>query len=148
MAAGGAILAVVVLLASLPSRKDSEASSVSSGATAAPIAERVEIVHFHAATQCWSCKTVGELALKTIRERFPEEYATGTLVFRDINGSDPANAAIIRKFGATSSSLFINAVVDGRENISEDATVWRLVSNEEAFISHLEDRISRHLRGK
>jgi len=108
-------------------------------------AERVEVVHFHATQQCVTCKTVGRLALQTVKERFPKEYADGIVVFMDIDGSKPENQAMVTRFKATASSLFLNAVADGQDHIEEDADVWRLVYSESKYIEHLESRIRRLL---
>ncbi len=112
---------------------------------AAQAAEKIEVVHFHATQQCWSCITVGEYALKTIKEKFPEEYKNGTIVFKDINGELPENRDIVIKYQARGSSLFVNAIVNGQDNIEEDVTVWRLVSNETRFISYFENKLKKLL---
>jgi len=108
-------------------------------------AEKIEVVHFHATQQCWSCITVGEYALKTIKEKFPEEYKNGTIVFRDINGELPENKDIVIKYQARGSSLFVNAITGGKDNIEEDTTVWRLVSNESQFISYFQNKLNKLL---
>ena len=111
------------------------------------VADRIEVVHFHGAQQCWSCITVGEYAHKTIKEKFPEEYENGTISFKDINGELPDNKDMVLKYKARGSALFINAIIDGRDNIEEDTTVWRLVSNEDRFTNHFENKI-KNLLGK
>jgi len=108
-------------------------------------AEKIEVVHFHATQQCWSCITVGEYALKTIKEKFPEEYKNGTIVFRDINGELPENKDMVMKYQAGGSSLFVNAIANGKDNIEEDVTVWRLVSNESQFISYFQNKLNKLL---
>lgn len=113
--------------------------------TAKISAEKIEIVHFHGTHQCWSCITVGEYALKTIKEKFPEEYKNGTIVFRDINGELPENRDIVTKYQARGSSLFVNAITAGKDNIEEDVAVWRLVSNENQFISYFENKLNKLL---
>ena len=113
--------------------------------TAKTSAEKIEVVHFHATQQCWSCITVGEYALKTIKEKFPEEYKNGTIVFRDINGELPENRDMVIKYQAGGSSLFVNAITAGKDNIKEDVTVWRLVSNESQFISYFQDKLNKLL---
>ena len=113
--------------------------------TAKILAEKIEVVHFHATQQCWSCITVGEYALKTIKEKFPEEYKNGTIVFRDINGELPENRDMVIKYQAGGSSLFVNAITAGKDNIEEDVTVWRLVSNENQFISYFENKLNKLL---
>ena len=104
-------------------------------------AEKIEVVHFHATQQCWSCITVGEYALKTIKEKFSEEYKSGKIVFKDINAELPANQDIVAKYQASGSSLFINAIKDGKDNIQEDVSVWRYVSNETTFINYFENKL-------
>lgn len=108
-------------------------------------AEKIEVVHFHATQQYWSCTTVGEYALKTIKEKFPEEYENGTIVFLDINGELPENKNMVMKYQARGSSLFTNAITAGKDNIKEDVNVWRLVSNESQFISYFQDKIANLL---
>ena len=113
--------------------------------TAKISAEKIEVVHFHATQQCWSCITVGEYALKTIKEKFPEEYTSGSIVFRDINGELPENKDMVVKYQARGSALFVNAITAGKDNIEEDVTVWRLVSNENQFISYFQDKLNKFL---
>lgn len=105
-------------------------------------ADKIEVVHFHGTQQCWSCITVGEYALKTIKEKFPEEHKNGTIVYNDVNGELPENNAIVAKYQARGSSLFINAISGGQNNITEDVNVWRYVSNESQFVSYFEKKLS------
>jgi len=113
--------------------------------TAKISSEKIEVVHFHATQQCWSCITVGEYALKTIKEKFPEEYKNGTIVFRDINGELPENRNTVIKYQTGGSSLFVNAITAGKDNIEEDITVWRLVSDENQFISYFQNKLNKLL---
>ena len=110
--------------------------------TAADKAEKIEVVHFHGTHQCWSCIMVGEYALKTIKEKFPEEYKNGTIMFKEINGELPENRDIVIKYQARGPSLFINAIKNGVDNIQEDVTVWRLVVNESQYINYLQNKIN------
>jgi len=112
---------------------------------ASQAAEKIEVVHFHATQQCWSCKTVGEFALKTIKDKFPEEYKNGTIVFKDINGELPENRDLVIKYQASGSSLFINAITNGQDNIEEDVTVWRLINNESQFVDYFENKLNKLL---
>lgn len=110
-------------------------------------ADKIEVMHFHATHQCWSCITVGEYALKTIKEKFPEEYKNGIIIFRDINGELPENKDIVMKYQARGSSLFVNAITDNQDNIEEDIKVWRLITNETQFIDYFENKL-KNLLGK
>lgn len=106
------------------------------------VPDKIEVVHFHATQQCWACITVGEYALKTIKERFPEEYKSGKIVFMDINGELPKNWQIVNKYQARGSSLFVNTIIDGQDNIEEEVTVWRLVVNQGQFIDYFTKKIN------
>jgi len=141
------VIAVFVLQLLLTSGKnDSEVNGVNSANTQSSVnVDKIQVVHFHATQQCWSCITVGEYAEKTIKEKFTEEYESGKIEYLDINIELSENSAIVNKFGASGSSLFINVIRDGKDNISEDAQVWRLVSNEQNFINYLEDKLEGYL---
>lgn len=136
-----AALFVTAGCASDPSNQNNSEDNLSWMNRNAGPAEQIEVVHFHATQQCWSCITVGEYALKTIKEKFPEEYKNETIVFKDVNGELPENSALVKKYQASGSSLFINAIKDGKDNIQEDINVWRYVSNESQFISYFEKKL-------
>ena len=108
-------------------------------------ADKIEVVHFHATQQCWSCITAGEFALKTIKERFPEEYEKGIIIFEEINGELPENRDMVIKYQAGGSSIFVNAIIDGKDNIEEDVNVWRLVSDEQQYKNYFENKLKKLL---
>lgn len=108
-------------------------------------ADKIEVVHFHGTNQCFSCKTVGEYALKTIQEEFKEEYENGTIIFLDINGELEENTEIVQKYGARGSSLFINAISNDIDNIKEDTKVWTLVYNQDYYIEYLKGELNKLL---
>ena len=141
---GVVVVAGIVFLVAQGSNKPTEAPSID-GQTMKIAAVKIEVIHFHATQQCWSCITVGEYALKTIKEKFPEEYASGAIVFRDIDAELPENRDLVVKYQARGSALFVNAITAGKDNIEEDVTVWRLVSNESQFISYFQDKLNKLL---
>jgi hypothetical protein len=145
------ILAIIIVVAANSPISNAVTSSMKKGDATGQLstmsADKIEVVHFHATQQCWSCITVGEYALKTIKEKFPEEYKNGKIVYKDVNGELPENMDIVIEYQARGSSLFVNAIKDGKDNIEEDATVWRLVSNENQFISYFQNKLN-NLLGK
>jgi len=104
-------------------------------------AEKIQVFLFHNTQRCYSCITIGKYAKETVEQKFPEEIKSGKIEFREINIDLPENKELATKFKAAGSSLFINPIVDGKDNIKEDTQVWRLVSNEQGFISYLSDKI-------
>lgn len=110
-------------------------------------AEKIEVFVFHATQRCISCITIGKYAKETVDEYFQPELRDGKIDFREINIDLPENKDLARKFQASGSSLFINAIIDGKDNITEDTTVWRLVSNEDQFKNYLKNKLN-NLFGK
>ncbi len=108
-------------------------------------AEKIEVIHFYTTQQCWACITLGELSLKTIEEKFPNEYEKGIITFQDINVDLAENKELVSKYQARGSSLFINAIVDGEDNIEEDVAVWRLIGNEKQYIEYLSEKLNGFL---
>lgn len=106
------------------------------------IADKIEVVHFHGTHQCWSCITVGKYALAAIKEKFPEEYQSRKIVFMDINEELPENKEIVLKYQARGSSLFVNVISGDKDDIEEDITVWRLVSNQQKFTDYFENKLT------
>ncbi len=134
---------VAALLTGCSNSSSNQNAAADSGSMSVVLpADKIEVVHFHATQQCWSCITVGELALKTIKEKFPDEYADGTIVYMDINGELPENSAMVTKYQAGGSSLFTNSIQNGKETIREDVNVWRYVSNETRFIGYFEKKLT------
>ena len=138
------IITIVALIYSGAKGKENSQISSQSSPTPQPVmpADKIEVVHFHGTQQCWSCITVGEYALKTIKEKFPDEYASGKIVYKDINGELKENQEIVVKYQARGSSLFVSAIHGEKDDIAEDTTVWRLVNNESQFISYFENKLN------
>jgi len=104
-------------------------------------AEKIEVLHFHAAHQCISCINIGKFTKATIEEKFPEEYKTGKIVFREVNIDLSENKPIAQDYKVSGSALFINAVKDGQDHREEDSTVWRLVTDEVQLKSYFEAKL-------
>jgi len=106
----------------------------------APV-DKIEVVHFHGTNQCASCIKVGMFARVTIEGKFSEEVKSGKIVFKEINAEFPENQAIVTKYQARGSSLFVNAIRGDKDDITEDTTVWRLIDNEIQYITYFENKL-------
>ena len=128
-------------------------SGASTPDTTAPVEQvsapdvRVEVYHFHATQQCYSCKTVGSLAEKTVNTYFKKELDSGKIVFGHINGELPENAELVKKYGATGASLWIGTYVDGKFTKEENVNVWYKINNEQDYLSYLEGILEKRLKG-
>jgi ABC-type glycerol-3-phosphate transport system substrate-binding protein len=108
-------------------------------------AEKVVVANFHGTRRCASCETVGKYAEETIDKRFKKEQQEGKVVFRSINGQLPENRDMVQKYQARGSSLYINAIRDGEDDIREEMRVWRLTNNKDQFMDYLEGEIKESL---
>lgn len=104
--------------------------------------DKIEVYYFHRTQRCYSCLTLGQYIKETIEQKFSEEIKNGKIDFREINIDLPENKDVARKFQASGSSLFINTIKDGRDNIGQDTTVWRLLKDKSQFQNHLINKIN------
>jgi hypothetical protein len=68
---------------------------------------------------------MGQYTKATVEEFFQSELSDGKIEFKEINVDLPANKEVSTKFKAVGSSLFLNAIIDGEDNITEKAQAWR-----------------------
>jgi len=111
-------------------------------------ADRVEVVYFHRTRRCYSCQYVEERTRYTLETYFEDELASGKVNFEVLNVEDKENAAIVKKYGAFTSSLFINTLKDGTDHIEEATDIYFLIGNDEAFVEALKSKIEKSLKGK
>ena len=105
----------------------------------------VEVVYFHRAQRCSGCIYAGDTTQYTVETYFADELASGEIVFRTLNLQDPANTAMVDKYGAYTSSLFINDVREGVDHIEQVTEIWLLLHNDEPFVSLVKSEIDEHL---
>jgi len=108
-------------------------------------ADKIEVYYFHRTQRCYSCLALGQYIKETIEQEFFEEIESGRIDFREINVDLPENKDVAKKFQASGSSLFINVIKNGQDNISQDTNVWRLLSNKVQFKNYLENKINLFL---
>lgn len=105
-------------------------------------ADKIEVYYFHRTQRCYSCSTLGQYIKETIEQEFSGEIKSGRIDFREINVDLPENKDVAIKFQASGSSLFINAIKNGQDNISQDTNVWRLLNNKSQFKNYLANKIN------
>lgn len=119
------------------------ASDTSLGAS-----DTVEVVYFHRAQRCYSCKYAEEGTRYTVETYFKDELANGKVIFKVLNVEDEKNAAVVKKYDAFTSSLFINTVRDGAEHIEEVTDIWLVLGDDKAFVEVVKNKIEKSLKGK
>jgi hypothetical protein len=79
---------------------------------------------------------------------FADELASGKVTFQVLNVQDEENAAIVNKYRAYTSSLFINTIRDGTDHIEEVTYIWLLLDDHEAFVEAVRSKIEKSLKGE
>ncbi|MDD3190489.1 MAG: nitrophenyl compound nitroreductase subunit ArsF family protein [Candidatus Pacebacteria bacterium] len=109
--------------------------------------DMVQIYLFHSTRRCSTCIAIGQYAGETVNEFYREEIASGKIEFREINMDLPENKGLTERFQASGSSLYINTIIDGKDNIAEDTNVWRLTGDKTKFKNYLKQKLD-NLLGK
>ena len=110
--------------------------------------DKVEVIHFHATRQCYSCITIGKYAEETMNTYFADELKSGKVSFAHINVDLPENKELATKYGAAGASLWIGVYDNGTFSKEENVNVWYKIDNKTGFMSYLKDVIEQKLRGK
>ncbi len=134
-----------------PDENGSADSNQEQGMSVAPASSevgKVEVFHFHGNHQCQSCIDVGKCAEDAIDEYFQEEKESGLVVFDHVNGELPENTDLVRKYGATGSSLWIGVYdKDGGFSKEQNINVWYKTSDMKKCREYIKGVIEEKLRG-
>jgi len=125
------------------STTDSLPINVSSGP-----ADRVDVVYFHRTQQCYRCRYAEEGTRYTLETYFKDELASGKVTFQSIDVQDEANADIVIKYSAYTSSLFINTIKDGSDHIEQVTDIWFVIGDDEAFGEVVKSEVEKSLSGE
>lgn len=104
-------------------------------------AEKIQIFLFHSTNRCYSCVTAGEYTKKILEQNFTQDFESGKIEFREVNIDLAENRELTDKFKAAGTSLFVNSIIDGEDNIKEDVQIWRLVNNEKSFVDYFSGKL-------
>jgi len=110
--------------------------------------EKVEVIHFHATHQCYSCITLGSYTEEIVNTYFSKEVKNGKLSFSHINVELPQNKEITEKYGATGSSLWIGVYDDSGFHKEENFKVWYKITDKEDFVNYTKNLIEKRLNGE
>ena len=105
-------------------------------------ADRVDVVYFHRTERCQTCLWTGEATGWTVKTYFADELASGRVTYQEVDVQKPENAALAKRFRATGSSLFLNFVKDGKDNIVQATDTYPYIGNTERFSERLRSRIA------
>ena len=103
---------------------------------------RIDVVYFHRTNRCYSCQyaeTGIEYALET---HFNGELNDGTITFQSIDVQKPSDDSIVEQYGAYTSQLFINTVIDNEGHIEHIEEIWSYIGDDDAFTLLIRNKIN------
>ena len=140
------VFLLIVLATVLFSACESSTPEISSSSTTSAVTyDKVELVYFHRAQRCSGCIYAETATRYTVDNYFKDAIASGKLEFKVIDLSDETNTAIVKKYGAYTSSLFINGIKDGVDRIEEVDKIWFLLGKDAEFVSLVKGTIEKYL---
>jgi len=127
------------------SPREHPASDTTSDTSSVP-ADRTKVVYFYRTQRCYSCIYAEEGTRYTVETYFEDELDNDKVTFEVLNVEGEENATIVKKYGAFTSSLFINTIRDGTDHIEEVTDIWFILGNDEAFIEVVKSKIGISLK--
>ena len=128
---------------------DSDTLPKSNGSDMLPTpADKVEVVYFYRPQRCHGCVYAEDTTRYTLETYFADDLASGKITFATFNLGAEENAAIVEKYEAYTSSLFINTIIDGTEHIEEIQEIWFVLDDDEAFVEVVRSKIEQSLSGE
>lgn len=116
-----------------------------SEAPSAP-ADRVDVVYFYRTPRCYVCNYAEEMTRLATETYFKDELASGRVTFEAVEIGPKENAAVVEKYGAYTSSLFINTVRNGSDHIEPVTDIWYALGDDEMFAEVLKTKIEASLK--
>lgn len=129
----------------IPSKESTPIPTPEPGTTS--VVDRVDVVYFHRTNRCRSCIYAETGIRYTLETYFEKELSSGKLTFKSVDVQDASNAAIIKKYDAYTSQLFINAVTGDTERIEHVTEIWQFIENDEAFCQVVKNKVTKALEG-
>jgi len=131
-----------------PAEKENPVAAEQSEIKEVSKVDKIEIIDFHSIRRCASCLGMEKNTKETLDKYFKNELESGKITFQTINveESNPKNMALVQKYQATGSSLFINVIQNGEDHIEQDANAWRFALRDEQFQAYFKEKITNLLK--
>jgi len=133
----------------LPQTQAPEGEPSAPSMTTAPTV-KVDLLYFHRPQRCTKCLCFERRVSYVVSEYFQDEIDSGQLTFQILNIGDKENYALVQKYGAVGSQLFINMIINGEEHIKDIQEIWSwdCTSNTGRFDREVKNTIELSLKSE
>lgn len=111
-------------------------------------ANKLQVVYFHAKYRCPTCLSIEENTKKTLNTYFADKLKSGVITFVSLDVSEKENEAMVEKYEADGSSLFLTQVNGNKEKTTDFTNFAFSYSRNQAekFIAGLKAEIEKNLK--
>ncbi|MFC1979954.1 nitrophenyl compound nitroreductase subunit ArsF family protein [Chloroflexota bacterium] len=110
----------------------------------------IDLLYFHRPQRCTKCLCFERRVSYVISEYFQAEIDSGQLTFQILNIGDKENYALVQKYGAVGSQLFLNTIINDEEHIKDIQEIWAwdCTSNTDRFDREVKNTIELSLNSE
>ena len=105
-------------------------------------ASHVEVVYFHRSVRCEACVNAESYTRETLARYFDAQMQSGLITLQVLDMEKPENVALVKKFDASGSSLYLSAVIQGTEYLVPNSDIWFYTSNKYLFVDTLRKKLA------
>lgn len=137
------IAAILLISCSNSTEKKTETAS-----TDVKQADRIEVLYFHGAQRCVTCKAIESNTKALLDSLYSNEIASGKIVYKIIDISQKENEEVADKYEVTWSSLFVNRWKNGTEEVNNmtEFGFTNAKSNPDSFKNGIKSKIDELLK--
>ena len=110
-------------------------------------ASHVEVIYFHRAVRCEACVNAENYTRETLTKYFADQTKSGVISLQVLDMEKPENSALVKKFDASGSSLYLSAVIQGTEYLVPNSDIWFYTSNKYMFVETLRKKLATLVGG-
>ena len=106
----------------------------------------VVVTYFTTDVRCDSCRTIEKLSRQAIEEGFPDEVASGTVLFRVLNTDRTENQHFVEDYEIANKTVIVSHQQDGKETQwLNRPDVWLLLEEPAEFLTYVREPVRRFL---
>ena len=105
------------------------------------------MVYFHMPQRCTTCLCFEERITYVVKTYFQNEMASGKLTFIVCELGDARKAALIRRYNAFTTQLFVNTIKNNADNSKyiEEIWSWRCIADKNGFAEKMRNLVEQSL---
>ncbi len=106
------------------------------------------LYYFHGNMRCNTCLNIEAYTEKAVQTGFPEKMESGVIELRVVNLDQPDNEHFVEDYELSNRSVVISQLENGTEvEWKRLDQVWQLVSDEDAFITYIQEETNSLMEG-